>query len=365
MGAGPTLRAVARAAGVSASTVSNAYNRPGQMSAAVRARVLAAATELGYPGPDPVARSLRSGRVGAVGVLFGVPLSYAFTDPYCSALLSGLAEVSEQTRTSLVMIPVAPPSATGLQDEEEVRRSVQAVRQAVVDGVVADGVHEEHPALRVLLERGLPVVRSVESVTSRSVHVDDRAGGRALGEHLAGLGHREVAVVVDHARTGDQGPGAVVEASLYPYARLRLAGLREGLGPRARVEVLTAGSNTTEGGRAAVADLLDRRHGPHRQGPVTAVAAISDVLALGVLQAAAQRGLVAGRDLSVTGFDDAPAAAGAGLTTVHQPVHDKGRLMGRMLLDPTFTETTVRLPTELVVRSSTAPAPSTTTDPDH
>ena len=93
--AGPSLATVARAAGVSPSTVSNAYNRPEQMSAQVRARVFAVALEQGYAGPDPAARSLRSRRAGAIGVLFTVPLAYAFTDPYCAALLTGLAEVAE------------------------------------------------------------------------------------------------------------------------------------------------------------------------------------------------------------------------------------------------------------------------------
>ena len=59
----------------------------------------------------------------------------------------------------------------------------------------------------------------------------------------------------------------------------------------------------------------------------------------------------------MTGFDDVPQAAAAGLTTVHQPIREKGRTLGRMLLDPSFTETRVTLPTELVVRTSTAPTP--------
>jgi DNA-binding LacI/PurR family transcriptional regulator len=87
------------------------------------------------------------------------------------------------------------------------------------------------------------------------------------------------------------------------------------------------------------------------------VVADSDVLAGGVLDVLIARGLRPGRDISVTGFDDAPTAAPAGLTTTRQPIRDKGRLMGRMLLDPSFTERRVVLPTELVVRTSTGPAP--------
>jgi len=73
------------------------------------------------------------------------------------------------------------------------------------------------------------------------------------------------------------------------------------------------------------------------------------------MQAVRRRGLAPGHDISVTGFDDIPAADAAGLTTVRQPIREKGRMLGRMLLDPTYTDERVVLPTELVIRSSTGP----------
>ena len=89
----PGVVAVARAAGVSASTVSNAFNRPERLSPELRERVLRAAAELGYGGPDPVARSLRSGRAGALGVVFRKPLAEAFEDPATAQLLRGVSDV--------------------------------------------------------------------------------------------------------------------------------------------------------------------------------------------------------------------------------------------------------------------------------
>ena len=87
--------------------------------------------------------------------------------------------------------------------------------------------------------------------------------------------------------------------------------------------------------------------------------ALSDVLALGVLDALAARGLRAGRDVSVSGFDDIPEAAEAGLTTVRQPSSDKGRIAGELLLDAPKESVRRRvvLPTQLIVRSTTGPAP--------
>jgi DNA-binding LacI/PurR family transcriptional regulator len=326
----PDMKAVARAAGVSLASVSNAYNRPERLSAAVRERILTTARDLGYAGPDPAARTLRAGRAAAIGVLFTTGLSYAFSDPYCIDMLRGVAAEAERSRTSLVLMPLVRDVA-GL-DEEQVRQSVAAVQQAVIDGAIIDGI--AHPAIEVLRARGIPIVRTVDDPETFCVLVDDRTSGRLVGEHLAELGHRDVAVLVDAP------PDA-----LYPYARLRVEGIREGLG--AQAQVVTAGANTEEAGRAAGARVVAGVRRP------TAIAAISDALALGVLAALRERGLTPGADVAVTGFDDIPAAAPAGLTTVRQPIAEKGRLMGRMLLDEDFGERRVVLSTDLVVRAST------------
>jgi DNA-binding LacI/PurR family transcriptional regulator len=346
----PTLKSVAAAAGVSTAQVSYAFNRPDRLSARAREHILAVARLQGYAGPDPVARSLRTRQAGAIGVVFTVGLSYAFSDPYMTAMLGGLAEVTERTRTGLVLIPFDLTPA-GAGDRDAVRDSVAAVYRAVIDGAVADGLADNHPAVRALADRKIPLVQSSMTMTGWCVVIDDRAAGRQIGRHLARLGHRDVAVVVSYPDSLGE-PVAVDERRLYPYSALRLAGIRDGLGRRARVRVVSGGRNAPESGRAAADLVLDWPQRP------TAVAADSDVLAAGVLDVALRRGLAAGRDVSVTGFDDAPLAEPAGLTTIRQPIRDKGRLMGRMLLDPTFTEQRVVLPTELIVRSSTGPAPS-------
>src|SRR5215204_1032704 len=98
-----TVRTLADALGVSVSTVSNAYNRPDQLSTQLRARILSKADELGYAGPDAAARALRSGRAEAVGVVLTEQLSYAFSDPYAIGFLTGLCEVVEQRHISIVL----------------------------------------------------------------------------------------------------------------------------------------------------------------------------------------------------------------------------------------------------------------------
>jgi DNA-binding LacI/PurR family transcriptional regulator len=352
-----TLKSVAEAAGVSISTVSNAYNKPEQMSAEVLQRVLDTAKSLGYPGPNPAARSLRSQRAGAIGLLFTEKLSYAFSDPYSVGMLAGLSEVAEAHRTSLLLIPL-PALDEGSQ--EDVALAADTMRQAVVDGVVAYCVDADHPARQVALARGLPLVSTVDLDDDRQgyVLIDEHTAASSVGEHLRALGHRNVGVIVD-SRLDAGGVSTVRpsdEAELYADSRERLVGVRDALGPDSTVVAVTAvGHNSHEAGLTSAAYLLDRQDRP------TAIACISDVLALGALEAIEARGLRVGRDISLTGFDDVPAAAAAGLTTIRQPIADKGRLLGRMLLDPEYTERRIVLPTELVVRSSTGPAPTSQT----
>src|SRR3954464_13231076 len=90
-----TLASLAAELGVSRTTVSNAYNRPDQLSEQLRSRVMDAARRLGYPGPDPVARSLRTRRAGAVGLLLTEGFKYAFRDPVATGFLEGLAPAGE------------------------------------------------------------------------------------------------------------------------------------------------------------------------------------------------------------------------------------------------------------------------------
>jgi DNA-binding LacI/PurR family transcriptional regulator len=337
-----TVKTLADALGVSASTVSNAYNRPDQLSAELRARILAKADELGYAGPDAAARSLRSGRANAVGVLLTEQLSYAFSDPYAIEFLAGLSEVVEQERISIVLIPLS------LDGDEP---DATAVRQANIDALTSIGLPPTHPAVVLAKARGIRLIGSDPNPDPDSawVAIDDRTGGRLIGEHLAALGHRNIAVVVETNRPAGSAPielsaGEVVYVD---YAE-RLRGLRETF--RGQLLLVSAGHNAVASGRAAGDWLLSKDNLP------TAIAALSDVLALGVLEAVAACALSVPGDISVCGFDDIAAAADAGLTTVRQPIRERGRRIGELLLDSDRPDRQVLLPIELIVRTSTGVA---------
>jgi DNA-binding LacI/PurR family transcriptional regulator len=355
----PTLQTIADAVGVSRSTVSNAYGRPDQLSPELRERIFAAARELGYSGPNPTARSLRRGRAGALGVLFTPALSYAFTDPYAVQYLRGLAEAAERHATGLLLVPLAADPEAG---------ALSAVQNAAVDGFCFYCVPDWHLAMAAAQARGLPVVSSEQPgedwPDTYFVGVDEVAATRAAGEHLIRLGHRRIAVIGDYlsADRGTRELAVLAPEDLPSYvSRERLRGYRDAFrdGGLQWTDVVTinANGNSREEGAAAAAYTLDRAPRP------TAVVALTDILALGVLDALAARGLQAGRDVSVVGFDDIPDASAAHLTTVRQPAFDRGRIAGTLLLEPPVdpADRQVVLPTELIVRASTGPVPTRST----
>ena len=184
---GATLAAVAARVGVSRTTVSNAYNRPDQLSADLRGRILQAAKELGYAGPDPVARSLRTRQADAVGLIFSERLEYAFHDPAAVEYLGGLAEACTERGRSLLMIP----SRAGADH-------VETVLRAAVDGFVISSAAPDDELLRAVLSRPQPAVimdspLGIDGVDF--VGIDDRAGFALVARHVVELGHRRIGVV--------------------------------------------------------------------------------------------------------------------------------------------------------------------------
>jgi DNA-binding LacI/PurR family transcriptional regulator len=305
-----TLKTVADRVGVSAMTVSNAFSRPDQLSAALREKILAAAAELGYVGPDPGRahagpRRDRHGRhpahrVAAVRlqrrVLDHVPgRHHPGTGPYrpgpdAAAQRPGRATSSRPGTspwTARWPTPAGPASTAS-------------------SGCAGAGC------------RWCSSTSSPEPGYT-SINVDDRAAAAGAVRHVVDLGHRRIALLtvglgIDAAEAG---------SSDFLVARQRLSGWLDVLGP-AGIEpaVLRSEVSTQEDGLAAVRDVLT---GPDRP---TAVLCFSDALAGGVVRAAEDAGLRVPQDLSVVGYDDTPLARRMrpALTTVHQDAAEKGRL---------------------------------------
>ena len=183
-----TLTSIARELGVSAMTVSNAYNHPDRLSEALRERIFETAGRLGYHGPDPVGRSLRRQRTDVVGVLYSNPLSYAFDDPAAVSFLGGLSSVTEEADLGLLLVPAAGGASSSERDP-------RAAAQAAVDGFVIYSMSDEEPLLAAALQRRLPVV-VVDQPRKEGVPfvgVDDEGAARMAAEHLLDLGHSALA----------------------------------------------------------------------------------------------------------------------------------------------------------------------------
>lgn len=348
-----TARVLAEDLGVSRATVSNAYNRPEQLSAALRARILERAAELGFAGPDPIARGLRRGRVGAIGVLIDRSVSHAFSDPVAVLVLDGLAQALQTEGFGLLL----HAASTGPDDE-------QLVRDAAVDGWVLMSIPAHHAAVAAALAQSRPLVVLDQPALPDVplVTIDDTGGARAAAEHLLGLGHRRIALLTppldDDGRTGvadldrqATAPNAVLAARLSAAsATLREAGIDD-----TAVQVVECSANDEAAGQAGAALLLDGVERP------SAVLALSDRLALGTLRCARERRLSVPNCLSIVGFDDAPPGRTSSppLTTVAQPLEERGREAGRLMLAQLRGEPAVArppFPTHLVVRGSTARA---------
>jgi DNA-binding LacI/PurR family transcriptional regulator len=337
------LRDVAERAGVSVGSASQAFGRPELVSDEVRQRVLAAAEELGYPGPDPAARRLRTGRAGAIGLIFSERLAYQFTDPASPPFLRGVSLAIQKAPTGLLLIP----------DSRQRDEAARLVREAVVDGFIVYSVPQNDPRVEAALARRLPVVTvdQPRGAETPFVGIDDRAAARSASEHLRGLGHERVAVL-SFVTTLE--PGSTLQLDITVE---RLAGYEDGLGAAWNAELVrTCRPNAPEPARAATLELL------REPSPPTAILAMSDILAFGALEAAGELGVPVPSKLSVVGFDDTPGAARATppLTTVAQPHEEKGRLAAEQLIAAierggNGEQRRTLLPTELVVRDSTAP----------
>ena len=314
-----TIADVARTAGVAASTASVVFSGKTAVSPATRDRVLAAASALGYTGPDPRAASLRRGRSGIVGVVIGDRLRDAFRDPVTTVMLDGLAEGVAEQGAGLLL----------LRDDNGDREP--SLRTAPVDAVVLVGCSGRvRDAVDAVQARGIPVV-VVEGDAGEGVPrilLDNRDAQATIARHVRALGHARVALVtlpIDATRRpGWLGPGDDRRITV-DVTRDRLEGARD-VFPDAAVYV--ADASTIDAGYAAGEAILAA---PGRRA--TAVLAQSDLLAAGVIRAVQDAGLRVPHDVSVTGFDgvSVDGVAPLRLTTMVQPASEKGRAAGEVI----------------------------------
>jgi DNA-binding LacI/PurR family transcriptional regulator len=350
-----TLQTIADRVGVSRMTVSNAFSRPDQLSAQLRDQILAVADELGYGGPDPTARALASGTAGAVGLLLSDTVPYALTDEVAMQFISGIADELGASGLALTLLSAAQ------------RDGVVQARDVAIDGALVYSCDPDSSAVGWLMRRRLPLVFVDQSPAPGipSVNVDDRLGAYAAAQHLVDLGHRTVAIVT----TGYRGDFGIItnplDTTVAHAERQRLMGWLEAL-DKAGIEPIVVRqphADPQDNGYDGMQAILDSGERP------TGILCFSDAIAGGVIRALRDAGLRVPEDVSVVGFDDNPIARRMqpALTTVRQDAQGKGRAAAAALMStiahagsgPARRGRHILLPTQLIIRDSTAPPPTT------
>jgi LacI family transcriptional regulator, galactose operon repressor len=304
---GPTIRDVARRAGVGVGTVSRVLNESESVSPEAQTRVHHAMEQLGYRR-SAIARSLSVGRAHALGVV--APF---FTTPSVIERLRGVADRLAELDYNIVLFSV---ETTG-QREDAFR---DFARHDHVDGLLVISLPLTDEEVEGLRRDRLPVIM-VDVAHPEVVHVgiDDVRGGELAAAHLLAKGHRRIGFLGD---TPENPFG-------FTSSERRLQGFRRAL-REAGIEHSEAlekrGAYGREPARALALALL------RRDDPPTAVFAASDVQAFGVLEAATTLGMRVPQDVAVIGFDDIEMAAVVGLTTVRQPLRSTGARGADLLL---------------------------------
>ena len=326
----PSMADVARLAGVSSQTVSRVSNGQANVDEATRARVLEAMQTLGYR-PNGAARALKSGRFHTIGVIMTTLQTLGNI-----RTLDAIATEAAHADYSVVLMPISDQTLRGVSGAYQ-RLSAQAV-----DGAVIILEARFLDQAEFALPPGIPVV-VIDSGAGPGytvVDTDQALGARQATEHLLGLGHRQVW----HIAGPETSFSAAHRAESWERA-LRTAGIAP--------PPLLRGNWTAESGY---------RHGLAlgQRSDVTAVFAANDEMALGAMRAMHELGRDVPADVSIVGFDDMDVAASfwPPLTTVRQDFAAVGRLSIQKLLakvsDPAASNDTTIVPTELIIRGSTA-----------
>jgi LacI family transcriptional regulator, repressor for deo operon, udp, cdd, tsx, nupC, and nupG len=327
----PTIRDVARAAGVSHGTVSRVINGGHWVSPDAREAVEDAIRRTGYTA-NHAARSLATGRANSLAFLLTEPQHLLFADPTFALLLRGAtAALAQRSMTLVLMIADTPAERVNVE---------QYVRAGHVDGVLLISSHESNPLLSSLVAAGVPTVCTGVPLGDQShvptVSVDEEASAREMTRYLRSRGHRRIAVI-----TGpDDTPGG----------RFRLVGFREEMGALFDPALVEQDVYSSEAGAAAMTRLLERAP------DIDAVFVASDVMAVGAIAAIRRSGRRVPDDIAVAGFDDSGLAAthDPPLTTMRQPWGEISAAMVDMVLQVIAggSPEPLVLPTTLVVRAS-------------
>ncbi|MCY7297164.1 LacI family DNA-binding transcriptional regulator [Alteromonas sp. a30] len=341
------LKEVSRILGVSTATVSNAFNRPNQLSERLRERILKECETLGYHGPNLAARSLRRGKSDVVAVVLADSLSYSFSDPVASQFLQGVAEVLAQHNKQLLLL------------SSQVGGKEQNSAESLPDGFIFCGAPSGDCEKRIM-RLGKPAVAVDFQAESnmKVVQIEDQKAAKNITLHAL-KSHRGNLAVLGLKLIESNRVCRLTQADLISeqndVAHRRLRGYLEAA-EETKTElqphmVWHVPVNDPENAEIAAREILTTRPLP------STVLCMSDVLALAVLRVAKSLNIGVPEQVQIVGFDGISESERCEpqLTTVCQQSIEKGRIAASVLLDPEAeNETTVK--TDLVIRGTTRSA---------
>lgn len=330
-----TLKDIAQEVGKSVSTVSSALNDYDDVSQETKELVRRVAREMGYT-PNIAAQHLRRKRADTLGLVLPT-FGPRFSDPFFSELLAGIGNDSSASGFDLLVSTQAP----GPDEDQAYQRMVSGRR---VDGLLVVRTRRDDPRIAFLAERDFPFVafgRTQQDFDFPYVDEDSALGIRLAIQHLIDVGHRRIAFIA-----------APLDLTFGLYRLDSFRRTMEENNLPVDESLILVGDLTQQNGRRLAGQLLDRPDRP------TAIAACNDLMALGAMTAAQERGLNVGRDVAITGFDDIPPAQHSHppLTTINQPIYRIGQMICNMLIQiirgESPAERHVLLQPSLVVRRS-------------
>ncbi len=337
----PTLKIVAAKLGVSTATVSNAFNRPDQLSAALRDKILHQCDELGYTGPSLTARSLRTGKTGVIGVLLADSLSFNFTDPVATEFLAGISQTLDAQHVNMLLLP----------SNAENYQSTQV--ETIPDCFIVYGRPVDSSIIERIQRQGKPLITVDFTLENTpSVGIDNKKAAYDIACHAL-KDSRHKTLILGLRLEPSLSLSLANFDSLYTsdesISRCRFEGYREAL-----AEI---GHELTTQDVWQIHHLEPESLKTILRGALTApdhvdvLLCMSDKIALAALDIAHELKLTIPDELKIVGFDGIPEAKEKGLTTISQPLSEKGKVAAQMALNLIPYES-VELPFQLVNRHS-------------
>lgn len=343
----PTLKYIAERLGVSKATVSNAFNNPKQLSAALREKIFAECQAQGYTGPSSTARSLRTGKTGVIGVLLANNLAYNFTDPVASHFLEGVAATLDQQHINMLLLPSCRDNYQNTHVD------------TIPDSFIVYGKPMDADVLQRLCQHCKPMVTvdfDTELGNSVSLNVDNHGAAYESAKHAISSANDRVIIVgfrllkgCDQLRSVDR---TMLEGYTESISRRRFEGYQEAIADMGikidNNDIWQFPEPNSQTTQMALRGLLAHP----QQKSTTVCLCMSDKLAIATLKAAHSLGIKVPEQLRIVGFDDIPEAENYHLTSIHQPLTEKGKIAAEIALG--LREfSSIQLPAPLIVRGST------------